>query len=161
VVVGGGEMATAVERWAAGHSSVRMAGHVSRPEASSILAGSRAVVVPSQWEETFGMVAVEAMAAGTASIASSHGAFPELITSGSDGALFPPTEVGALADILAEVDDQPERWAAYGRQARQTYLSRFTAAASTSRLLEIYRYAVAHPVGRTDKAAQPLTEPAA
>jgi glycosyltransferase involved in cell wall biosynthesis len=107
------------------------------------------------------MVAVEAMAAATAPIASGHGAFPELITPGTDGALFPPTEVGALADLLADVDDEPERWAAYGRQARETYLSRFTVAASTARLLEIYRYAVAHPVGRTDKAAQPLTEPAA
>ncbi|HLL63499.1 MAG TPA: glycosyltransferase [Propionibacteriaceae bacterium] len=161
VVVGGGEMAPAVERWAAGHPSVRMAGHVSRPEVSRMLVGPRAVVVPSQWEETFGMVAVEAMAAATAPIASGHGAFPELITPGTDGALFPPTEVGALADLLADVDDEPERWAAYGRQARETYLSRFTVAASTARLLEIYRYAVAHPVGRTDKAAQPLTEPAA
>ena len=161
VVVGGGEMAATVERWAAGHPSVRMAGHVSRPEASRILAGSRAVVVPSQWEETFGMVAVEAMAAGTAPIASGHGAFPELITSGSDGALFPPTEVDALADILAEVDDRPERWAAYGRRARETYRSRFTVAVSTDRLLDIYRFAVANPVGRTHKTDQPVTEPAA
>jgi glycosyltransferase involved in cell wall biosynthesis len=161
VVVGGGEMAPAVERWAAGHPSVRMVGQVSRPEASRILAGSRAVVVPSQWEETFGMVAVEAMAAGTPPIASGHGAFPELITSGSDGALFPPTDVGALADILAEVDDQPERWAAYGRQARETYLSRFTVAASTARLLEIYRFAAANPATGPDKATKPVTEPAA
>ena len=162
VVVGGGEMAAAVERWAASQPSVRMAGHVSRPEASRILAGSRAVVVPSQWEETFGMVAVEAMAAGTAPIASAHGAFPELITSGSDGALFPPTDAEALVDILAEVDVEPLRWEAYGRVARQTYLSRFTEAASTARLLDIYRFAVANPVGR-DAADNdhPMTEPAA
>ena len=89
VVVGGGEMSTAVANWATRHPSVTMAGHVSRPEVSRILAASRAVVVPSQWEETFGMVAVEAMAAGTAAVASAHGAFPELITHGSDGALFP------------------------------------------------------------------------
>lgn len=92
------------------------------------------------------MVAVEAMAAATAPIASAHGAFPELVTSGSDGALFPPTEVDALVDVLAEVDDQPDRWDAYGRQARQTYLSRFTPDASTARLLEIYRFAVTHPI---------------
>ena len=59
-----------------------MAGHVTRDEVSRILASSRAVVVPSQWEETFGMVAVEAMAAGTAPVASAHGAFPELVTPG-------------------------------------------------------------------------------
>ena len=76
VVVGGGEMSEVVGRTAAGHSSVAMAGHVTRAEVSRILAASRAVVVPSQWEETFGMVAVEAMAAGTAPVASAHGPFP-------------------------------------------------------------------------------------
>jgi glycosyltransferase involved in cell wall biosynthesis len=146
VVVGGGEMSAAVANWATRHPSVTMAGHVSRPEVSRILARSRAVVVPSQWEETFGMVAVEAMAVGTAAVASAHGAFPELISHGSDGALFPPTDIDALVDILAEIDKSPQQWDDYGRQARQTYQSRFTPDAGIARLLEIYRFAVEHPV---------------
>ena len=92
------------------------------------------------------MVAVEAMAAGTAPVASAHGAFPELVTHGSDGALFPPTGVDALVDILADIDDNPQRWDAYGQQARQTYRSRFSADAGIDRLLEIYRFAVEHPI---------------
>ena len=72
------------------------------------------------------MVAVEAMAVGTAPVASAHGAFPELVTPGSDGALFPPTDVDALVDILADVDDHPQRWEEYGQQGRQTYRSRFS-----------------------------------
>ena len=146
VVVGGGELSAAVASWATRHPSVTMAGHVSRPEVSRILAASRAVVVPSQWEETFGMVAVEAMAAGTAPVASAHGAFPELVTHGSDGALFPPTDINALVDILADIDDNPQRWDAYGQQARQTYRSRFSPDAGIDRLLEIYRFAVEHPI---------------
>ena len=152
VVVGGGEMSTAVANWATRHPSVTMAGHVSRSEVSRILAASRAVVVPSQWEETFGMVAVEAMAAGTAAVASAHGAFPELVTHGSDGALFPATGINALVDILADIDDNPQRWEAYGQQARQTYLSRFSADAGIDRLLEIYRFAVEHPLERSGRA---------
>ncbi len=95
------------------------------------------------------MVAVEAMAAGTAPVASAHGAFPELVTHGSDGALFPPTDVDALVDILADVEDNPERWDGYGQQARQTYQSRFTPEAGVDRLLEIYRFAMEHPIGTT------------
>jgi len=146
VVSGGGELSEAVARWATGHSTVTVAGHVSRSDVSGILARSRAVVVPSQWEETFGMVAVEAMAAGTAPVAAAHGAFPELVTHGSDGALFPPTDLDALVDILADVDDNPERWDGYGRQARNTYRSRFNAEAGVDRLLEIYRFAVENPI---------------
>ena len=92
------------------------------------------------------MVAVEAMAAGTAPVASAHGAFPELITHGSDGALFPPTGVNALVDILADIDNNPQRWDTYGRQACQTYRSRFSTDAGIDRLLEIYRFAVEHPI---------------
>ena len=154
VVVGGGDLSSAVARWATGHPSVTMAGHVPRPEVSRILARSRAVLVPSQWEETFGMVAVEAMAAGTAPVASAHGAFPELVTSGKDGALFPAADLDALIDILADVDDNPLRWDEYGRRGRQTYQSRFSPEASVDRLLEIYRFAVEHPVERSGRSGR-------
>ena len=98
------------------------------------------------------MVAVEAMAAGTAAVASAHGAFPELVTTGSDGALFPPTDVDALVDILADIDDNPQRWDEYGQQGRQTYRSRFSPDAGIARLLEIYRFAVEHPVERSGRS---------
>jgi glycosyltransferase involved in cell wall biosynthesis len=148
VVAGGGDLAGTIARWAAGHPSVRMAGHVSRNEVSSILARSRAAIVPSQWEETFGMVAVEAMAAGTAAVASAHGAFPELVSPGVDGALFPPTDLDALVDIIMDIDDNPRKWDEYGRGGRDTYRSRFSPEVNVDRLLEIYRFAVEHPIER-------------
>ncbi len=154
VVVGGGDLSAAVARWSEQHPSVTIAGHVPRQEVFRILAQSRAVVVPSQWEETFGMVAVEAMAAGTAAVTSAHGAFPELVTVGSDGALFPPTDVYALVDILADIDDNPQRWDEYGEQGRQTYRSRFTPEAGIDRLLEIYNFAVDHPIERSGRSRQ-------
>ena len=98
------------------------------------------------------MVAVEAMAVGTAPVASAHGAFPELVTHGSDGALFPPTDVAALVDILTDVDDNPQRWDRYGEQARQTYRSRFSPDAGIDRLLEIYGFAVEHPTRQSRPA---------
>ena len=153
VVVGGGEMSAAVARWADRHPSVTNAGHVSRQEVFRILARSRAVVVPSQWEETFGMVAVEAMAAGTAAVASAHGAFPELVTHGSDGALFPPTDVDALVEILGDIDDNPQRWDRYGERGRQTYQNRFSPDAGVARLLDIYGFAVEHPVARPSRSS--------
>ena len=92
------------------------------------------------------MVAVEAMAAGTPPVASAHGAFPELITPGSDGALFPPADEDALVDILADINANPQRWDGYGQQGRQTYRSRFSPDAGIARLLEIYRFAVENPI---------------
>jgi glycosyltransferase involved in cell wall biosynthesis len=159
VIAGSGELSETVTRWSAGHPSVKMAGQVPRSEVSRILAGSRAVVVPSQWEETFGMVAVEAMAAGTAPVASSHGAFPELVTPGVDGALFAASDPGALVDILADIDDHPQRWDDYGASALQTYRRRFTPEAGVARLLEIYSFAVTHPVRGPQDASRPPGRP--
>jgi glycosyltransferase involved in cell wall biosynthesis len=152
VVVGGGELSESVANWATHHKSVTLAGHVSRPEVYRILAGSRAVIIPSQWEETFGMVAVEAMAAGTAPLASAHGAFPELITHRSDGVLFPPTDIDVLVDILGDVEDNPQRWDGYGQQARQTYRSRFSQDVNIAQLLEIYRFAMENSIARSGRS---------
>ena len=143
---GGGPLAEDFRRWAADRDSVMMAGYVSRTEVSQILGRSLAAVIPSQWEETFGMVAVEAMAAGTAPIATAHGSFPELITPGQDGALFPPTDIEALVDLLSEVDDRPGDWEDIGRRAATTYGRRFTVEAGVNRLLAIYRFAIDYPV---------------
>lgn len=145
LVAGGGPLSDDVARWARTRPSVTVVGHVSRAEVARILARSRAAVVPSQWEETFGLVAVEAMAAGTAPLASAHGAFPELVTDGVDGALFAPTDVGALVRGLQDVDDRPAVWDERGRRARRTYVVRFGPETNIDRLLEIYRYAIAHP----------------
>jgi glycosyltransferase involved in cell wall biosynthesis len=146
VVAGGGPLEDDVARWAAGDPTVTVAGLVPREEAARILGRARAAVIPSQWEETFGLVAVEAMAAGTAAVASSHGAFPELITSGWDGALFAPSDPDALVDVLADVDDNPGRWDGYGRRARETYRRRFAPEGNVDRLLDIYRFAMEHPI---------------
>jgi glycosyltransferase involved in cell wall biosynthesis len=155
VVAGGGDLAATVAQWTMRHPTVTMAGHVSRPEVSAILARSRAAVVPSQCEETFGMVAIEAMAAGTPAVASAHGGLPELVSPGIDGALFPPTDLDALVDIFVDIDDNPKRWDDYGRQARRTYQSRFGPEASIDRLLEIYQFAVEHPIAPASRSARP------
>lgn len=50
-----------------------------------LLGGARAVLMPTQYIEPFGKVAVEAMLTGTPVIASPYGAFPEILESGKTG----------------------------------------------------------------------------
>jgi glycosyltransferase involved in cell wall biosynthesis len=116
-------------------------------EAARLLQRALAAVVPSQWEETFGLVAVEAMAAGVAPVAPGRGSFPELVTHGVNGVLFAPGDPAALAAVLADVDGEPDRFRAYGRQARATYQKRFHPAANVEELLAVYRFAIETPVG--------------
>ncbi len=146
VIVGGGPLEDEVAAWASVRPSVAMTGTVSSDRCAELISYARAVLLPSTWEETFGLVAVEAMAAGVPPIAAAHGSFPELITHGVDGVLFNPGDPAALALAIADVERNPEQYEVLGEQARKTYEQRFDPQQSVEDLLEIYRFAISHPV---------------
>ena len=69
-------------------------GEVSYDEKASIMSGAKALLNPIAWEEPFGLVMVEAQAAGTPVISYRRGAAKELIRDG---------ETGFLVDSLDEM----------------------------------------------------------
>jgi glycosyltransferase involved in cell wall biosynthesis len=148
VVAGGGPMLDEVTAWAAERPSVELLGMMNKQQVFELIGRSRAVVLPSEWEETFGLVVVEAMAVGVPLLASGHGSFPELVTDGVDGALFEPGRPDALAKLLLDVDTSPDRYAELGRQARATYETKHDPRRNLEQLLDIYRFAAGRPVTR-------------
>ena len=95
VIAGSGPLGGEVADWASARLSVEMVGQVSSARCAELISRARAVLLPSTWEETFGLVAVEAMAAGVPPIAAGHGSFPELITSGVNGVPLPARRSGS------------------------------------------------------------------
>jgi glycogen(starch) synthase len=65
---------------------------------AELVATHRYLVLPSDRNETFGLVVLEGIAAGCVVIGSDHGGIPEAV--GPCGALFPAGDVGALAELL-------------------------------------------------------------
>jgi glycosyltransferase involved in cell wall biosynthesis len=135
-----------VAAWASARPSVELKGQLSSDKCAELISRARAVLLPSTWEETFGLVAVEAMAAGVPPIAVGHGSFTELITPGVDGVLFSPGDADALAITIADVENNPQRYEDYGERARKTYEQRFDPHRSIEELLDIYRFAITHPI---------------
>lgn len=145
VIAGAGPLGTEVAHWAAVTPSVELAGLVSGDRSAELMARARAVLIPSVWEEPFGLVVPEAMAAGTPPVATRRGSFTELITPGTDGVLVPPDDPGALASVIADIGARPRIYEALGRQARETYEQRFNPEHSLKHLLEIYAFAIGNP----------------
>jgi D-inositol-3-phosphate glycosyltransferase len=80
---------------------------------------AEAVVVPSFYE-SFGMVALEAMACGTPVVASQVGGLAFLVQDGVTGFTVPVDDPQALADRLMELICDPELRRKLGQQATET-----------------------------------------
>jgi glycosyltransferase involved in cell wall biosynthesis len=108
-------------RGAAEGASVRMLGYRDHPDVLTAMTRAAIVVVPSRWPEPFGLVALEAMAAGAALICSPRGGLPEV---GGDVAIYAdpdrPAEIAAAIRALATDEPRRAALAEAGRQrARQ------------------------------------------
>jgi glycosyltransferase involved in cell wall biosynthesis len=84
---------------------VTFVGAASPAQIAEICNAHRIAVVPSVWEEPFGIVALEAIACGCAVVGSTAGGLPEAI--GPCGLTYPKTSVGDLAARLEQLMTEP------------------------------------------------------
>ncbi|HEV7481966.1 MAG TPA: glycosyltransferase family 4 protein [Solirubrobacterales bacterium] len=121
--------------------------HVSflgeRGDVPAIMAASEALLMPS-WQEPFGRAVIEAMAVGTAVLATDVGGTTEIVSDGVDGLLLAPEDpdpwIAALDRLLADRAHR-DRLAAAGHARAAA----FSVANHVGALLEIYSEIV--PVG--------------
>ena len=92
-------------------------GHVSRPDLPGVLRRAQIHVVPSRWDEPFGLTTVEGMASGLAVAGSNTGGTPEII--GDSGLLFERDNAAELAGCLEPLVCDPSRRMDYGQRARK------------------------------------------
>lgn len=104
---------------------VRFVGHVDAAQRDKLYAISNAAAFPSRYEP-FGIVALEAMAAGIPVVAGDVGGLKEIITDGEDGFLVPPSNAGALSSVLYTILDDRERARKMAAKAREKVEKIFT-----------------------------------
>jgi glycosyltransferase involved in cell wall biosynthesis len=91
--------------------------HLSNAEVVRLVGRARAFLVPVSWEEPFGLVVTEAMAAGTPVVATPRGSLPELVANGVTGFLGETDEeLAAFVGRAGEIDR-----AACRRRAEERY----------------------------------------
>jgi glycosyltransferase involved in cell wall biosynthesis len=102
---GSGELETELRQIAAASSvHADFLGFVNQSELPAIYASADVLVLPSDGQETWGLVVNEAMACGIPAIVSDAvGCGPDLIEAGLTGATFALGDVGALASAIENV----------------------------------------------------------
>jgi glycosyltransferase involved in cell wall biosynthesis len=97
-VAGSGRGLPAVRSIAAGHDGIELLGRVGDSERDALMGGARALLFPG--EEDFGIVPVEAQAAGLPVIAYRVGGASETVIDGQTGVLFDEQTAFGLASAI-------------------------------------------------------------
>jgi glycosyltransferase involved in cell wall biosynthesis len=125
--------------------AVTLLGHLSRQRLEEHFAEAWVQVVPSRWEEPFGIVAAEAMMRGTAVIASNTGGLAELIRDGETGVLIPPSDPVGLSDALLSLLGDPERADRIGASGREFAMRYLTEDGFADHFVRLYESLCARP----------------
>lgn len=133
VIAGTGSQCAAL-REQAGEAPVRFIGRVSESDVAELCASALAVIVPSVGYETFGGVALEAMAVATPVLVRALGPLPELIESG--GGLSFSTD-DDLVEMMQHLVDEPAEATRMGTQASTVVATHFSEGLFFSRYLDI------------------------
>lgn len=113
-------------------------GPISQDHLPAYYAAADACVIPSYYEP-FGLVAIEAMAAGTPVIASDVGGLRYSVVHNETGILVPPCNVDLLAAAIADVFADPERWKLMGEAGQQRVQSHFSVSAVAAQVHQLYQ----------------------
>lgn len=114
--------------------SVRFAGALAPSALAPVLHAHRLLVVPSVWQEPFGLVVLEALACGCVPVVARSGGLPE--AAGPCGRVFDPGNAGALADTLAALLQSPAARAAL-RAPAAAHLAQHAPARVAARYLKV------------------------
>jgi glycosyltransferase involved in cell wall biosynthesis len=123
---------------------VSFAGWLGPEQLARELAEASVVAVPSLWPEPFGLVGIEALAAGRPVVASATGGVEDWLDDGRTGLCVPAGDEHALAEALSELLADPERQREMGAAGRIAVGERFTERRHVAALLAAYDAAREH-----------------
>jgi glycosyltransferase involved in cell wall biosynthesis len=141
VICGSGKRLEALRRLAARlgvGERVTFAGWLAPEQLAHELAEASVVAIPSLWPEPFGLVGIEAFAAGRPVVASATGGVEDWLDPGRNGLSVPPGDVDALAGALSELLADPQRQQSMGAAGRHAVGERFTERRHVAALLDAY-----------------------
>ena len=147
VLIGDGPLRPLVDQRAAEHPHITPLGLLPRALLLEHYRAARVSVVASRrhegWQESAGLVALEAQSSGTPVVATRTGGLPEMVRDGVTGTLVPERDPRALAAALEDwLRLDAERYASAARDARSFVESERDAHTQAGRLRELYESAV-------------------
>ena len=138
-IAGSGPLEEEVKLYASQYPNIEFLGPQHKDEVRKLLAGAKALVFPSVWHETFGMVIIEAFSSGVPVIASAMGEAKNLVVDKFNGLLFTPGDEASLLGQLEYFEElDAEGKMEMSKNALESYNTQYTPAENLKRLNHIY-----------------------
>jgi glycosyltransferase involved in cell wall biosynthesis len=150
ILVGDGPYRSELEKLFAG-TKTKFMGYMGGEALSQVYASADIFVFPSSLE-TFGLVVVEAMAAGLPIVSSQVGGIPDVIEEGKTGYTFPIGDIAGLQAGIEKISQNRDIMKQMGRNAR-AYAEPQTWGHMMDELIEHYERIVAEREGETIRSA--------
>ncbi|MBV8279649.1 MAG: glycosyltransferase family 4 protein [Verrucomicrobia bacterium] len=143
VIAGDGPERTRLENLCRGHGlkNVEFRGYVAVRDQDTLWQGARALIVPSIWEEPFGLVVLEAWAHGRPALVSNRGGLPEIVT--DSAARFSPDQPEDIAAILDRCCTNSQELRRIASEGLERLRQNYNRAVWLNRINEVYREALA------------------
>lgn len=140
-IVGSGRYKDKLEDMANSDKRIAFYGKISNDDIEVWYNKADVLVVPSVWNEVFGIVILEAFRAGVPVIASSIGGIPEVVKDNYNGFLFEPGDVDQLKQVLESIIENPEVLARLGNNAKN-YAKQYEMSGYIKKLVLNYEEAI-------------------
>jgi len=154
LIAGRGDASAATQILGENAHAVEFLGGISDEEKAELLSSVDMYIAPQTGGESFGIVLVEGMSAGTTVVASNIGAFQRVLDYGELGALFENGDSEDLARVINDLIANPDKRRGYVERANAA-VGRYDWSVVAERILTVYEMV-------TQESADPVTteEPA-
>lgn len=138
-IVGTGPLDELVARYSQDFANILFLGPRNKQQVYQLIDEAAALIFPSVWYETFGMVVIEAFSRGLPVIASDLGNMKNLVRDGVNGLSF---KVGDDQDLSAKVRIfqhlDPDEKEGFRQRARESWEANYSPEKNSQELLQLY-----------------------
>lgn len=127
-----------------GQNFIEFKGHVPFDQVLELYQKAKALIMPIDWDEPFGMVMIESMACGTPVVAFNRGAVPEIVKDGVTGFICPPDDIDSMVKAVKKIYEMPEaEYRAMRRACRKHVEENFTVEKMVDGYEAVYKKVIA------------------
>lgn len=133
-VIGEGDLMDWLRAEATSCPNLRLHGFLDRTAKRDVWQDAHFTLVPSLWEEPFGLTAVESFSLGIPVMTTGSGGLTDIVTAGENGCLLPFDSTAAVVDLIRRYAADGDDYRTLCRNARHAFESRYARHVYAARL---------------------------